>query len=122
MVFSGALFCTGLIMMTLNQPIPKEIFSNNQAKLECVITGQDKSNVDESRITWQIDGNDVTNNISESTKNEDSQHIKTSTMTRSLTEWQSVNNVRCSATREDMTPVIQELTVHKGGMLLSNGG
>ncbi|TKS91823.1 Immunoglobulin heavy constant mu [Collichthys lucidus] len=104
-----------LITLTLNQPSPKEIFSNNQAKLECVITGQDKPTVDESTITWQINGNDVTNNISQSTiKSENSQHIKTSTMTRSLTEWQSVNNVRCSATKEDMTPVIQVLTVRKG--------
>ncbi|KAE8283070.1 Ig mu chain C region membrane-bound form [Larimichthys crocea] len=104
-----------LITLTLNQPSPKEIFSNNQAKLECVITGQDKPTVDESTITWQINGNDVTNNISESAiKSENSQHIKTSTMTRSLTEWQSVNNVRCSATKEDMTPVFQVLTVRKG--------
>ncbi len=107
--------------MTLNQPSPKDIFNKNQAELECVITGQDKTIVNEIQITWQIDGQNVNDNITVTTKSVDGQHSKTSTVTRGLTVWLRVNKVRCSASRDNMTPVIQDLTVHKGGMLLSVG-
>lgn len=103
--------------MTLKQPSPREIFINNQAKLECIVTGQDQNTVDGIQITWQINEY-VTNNSIETTKSGGS---KISTMTRNRTEWNSVNTVRCSAIKDDMTPVIQDLTVHKGGMLLSDG-
>ncbi len=119
--FSVSLFYVAPFTVTLNQPSPKQIFQNNQAALECVITGQDETIVNEIQITWQIDGKNVKNNITETTNPGDGQHSKTSTMTRSLTEWLRVNKVRCSASRDNMTPVIQDLTVHKGGMLLSDG-
>lgn len=106
--------------MTLNQPRPKNIFHNNQAELECVITGQDETTVNEIKITWQINGKSVNDNIDETTKSVGGQHSKTSTMTPNM-EWLTVNQVRCSASRDDMTPVIQDLTVHKGGMLMSDG-
>ncbi|XP_045888241.1 uncharacterized protein LOC123958721 [Micropterus dolomieu] len=102
------------VTVTLNQPSAKGIFNNKQAKLECIITGQDETIVSEIQITWQINERGVTNNIAESTSPSGVQHSKTSTMTRSLSEWQKVNKVRCSAIRDDMTPVIQDLTVHKG--------
>ncbi|XP_030264478.1 immunoglobulin mu heavy chain-like [Sparus aurata] len=97
------------ITVTLNQPSPKEIFSNNQVKLECVITGQEQSIVDNTKIMWQIDGQDVAE-----TQSRSGQFSKTSTMTRNYTEWQGVTKVRCSAEGNDMTPVVQDLTVHKG--------
>lgn len=103
--------------MTLNQPSPKEIFSNNQVKLECVITGQEQSIVDVTKITWQIDGQNVIENVTHlATQSSSGQYSKTSTMTRSYTEWLGVTKVRCSAEGNDMTPVVQDLTVHKGGM------
>lgn len=95
--------------VTLSQPSAKDIFENNEVKLECIISGRDQSIVNGVKITWEIDGLTVTNNI-----NESRQHTINSTMTRSLAEWQRVNNVRCSASSEDVTPVIQDLTVHKG--------
>uniref|UniRef100_A0A8C4F304 Ig-like domain-containing protein n=1 Tax=Dicentrarchus labrax TaxID=13489 RepID=A0A8C4F304_DICLA len=103
------------VTVTLNQPSAKEIFSNNEVKLECIVTGRDKSIVDEIQVTWQIDGQTVAENITESTvSSEGDRHSKTSTMTRTRTEWQGVNKVRCSAAREDMTTVVQDLTVQKG--------
>ncbi|XP_038553689.1 uncharacterized protein LOC119886807 [Micropterus salmoides] len=102
------------ITVTLNQPSPSKIFTSNLVELECVITGQDETIVNETHITWQINGQAVTNNIPESTKSGGGQHSKTSTMIRSLTEWQRVNKVRCSASKDNMIPVIQDLTVHKG--------
>ncbi|XP_076607638.1 immunoglobulin heavy constant mu [Chaetodon auriga] len=98
------------ITVTLNRPSPKDIFRNNQAKLECIVTGQSETDVNEIKIFWQIDGQNVTDNIAEST----TQKIKTSTMTRSRTEWQRVNKVRCSAVRDGMTEVNQDLTVQLG--------
>nr|AUV64181.1 immunoglobulin tau heavy chain [Oreochromis niloticus]AVN66440.1 IgT heavy chain [Oreochromis niloticus] len=94
--------------VTLTQSSPKEIFSNNQAKFECVITGPDQTGPD-FQIIWQVDGQNVTDNIE--TK-PGSKNI--STMTRAHTDWQSINKVRCSAIRDNMTPVIQELTIQKG--------
>ncbi|CAK6979221.1 immunoglobulin gamma-1 heavy chain-like [Scomber scombrus] len=104
------------VTMTLNPPNPKKIFNNNQTELECIITGQDKTIVSETTITWQINGVNVTSSITGQTKSAGSQHSKTSTLTRAFSEWQKVNNVRCSANRDYMTPVIQDLTVHKGGV------
>lgn len=119
-VFCVSLFYVAPFTVTLNQPRPKNIFHNNQAELECVITGQDETTVNEIKITWQINGKSVNDNIDETTKSVGGQHSKTSTMTPNM-EWLTVNQVRCSASRDDMTPVIQDLTVHKGGMLMSDG-
>lgn len=105
-----ALFYVAPITVTLNQPSSKEIFSNNQVKLECVITGKEQSIVDNAIITWQIDGKRVAE-----TQSRSGQLSKTSTMTRNYTEWLEVTKVRCSAEGNDMTPVVQDLTVHKGG-------
>ncbi|XP_036944831.1 immunoglobulin gamma-1 heavy chain-like [Acanthopagrus latus] len=103
------------ITVTLNQPSPKEIFSNNQVKLECVITGKVQSIVDNTKIVWQTDGKNVTENVTSSdTQSSSDQYSKTSTMTHSYTEWLGVTKVRCSAEGNDMTPVVQDLTVHKG--------
>ncbi|XP_073350105.1 immunoglobulin heavy constant mu [Pagrus major] len=101
------------ITVTLNQPSPKEIFNNNEVKLECIITGKDRSIVDGTKITWQIDGQNVIDRLTE-TKSSNGHFSKTSTMTRNYTEWQVVTKVRCSAEGNDMTPVVQDLTVHKG--------
>ncbi|XP_044200710.1 immunoglobulin superfamily member 8-like [Thunnus albacares] len=105
---------TAPITVTLNAPNPKTIFSNNQAELECIITGRDNTIVSETKITWQIDEQNVNSNIMEMTIREGSQYRKISTLTRSRTEWQKVNRVRCSAISGNMTPVTQDLTVHKG--------
>lgn len=102
--------------MTLNQPSVQDIFKNNEVTLKCIIAGRDESFVNGVEITWEIDGKTVTN-ITKSRE----QDIITTMKTWSRTEWQSVNHVRCSASSDDVTPVIQDLTVHKGGMLLSEG-
>ena len=82
---------------------------------KCIVTGQDQNVVNQIQITWQINGSTVTNNIPTTQMGSS----RVSTMTLTLTEWYKVNNVGCSATKDDMTPVIQDLTFRKGGMLLS---
>uniref|UniRef100_A0A3Q3EPC7 Ig-like domain-containing protein n=1 Tax=Labrus bergylta TaxID=56723 RepID=A0A3Q3EPC7_9LABR len=103
------------VTLALNQPSPKELFNNNQAKLDCIVSGQDRSVVNDMRITWQINEHNVSDAITSTPNSRNGQHSKISTLTRSLSEWQTVNKVRCSAMRDNMTPVIQDLTVHKGG-------
>uniref|UniRef100_A0A3Q3G9L8 Ig-like domain-containing protein n=1 Tax=Labrus bergylta TaxID=56723 RepID=A0A3Q3G9L8_9LABR len=102
------------VTLALNQPSPKELFNNNQAKLDCIVSGQDSSVVNDMRITWQINEHNVSDAITSTPNSRNGQHSKISTLTRSLSEWQTVNKVRCSAMRDNMTPVIQDLTVHKG--------
>ncbi|KAF1379356.1 hypothetical protein PFLUV_G00175220 [Perca fluviatilis] len=96
--------------MELNQPSPKEIFNNNQAMFKCIVTGQDQNVVNQIQITWQINGSTVTNNIPTTQM----RSSRVSTMTLTLTEWYKVNNVGCSATKDDMTLASQELTIRKG--------
>uniref|UniRef100_A0A3B4ZTG1 Ig-like domain-containing protein n=1 Tax=Stegastes partitus TaxID=144197 RepID=A0A3B4ZTG1_9TELE len=102
------------ITVTLNPPSANKIFNNNQAELECVVAGQDEAIVSETKIFWQINGEHVSDDIKETAHSEGNQYNKTSTLTLSRTDWARVRKVRCSAIREDVTPVIQDLTVHKG--------
>lgn len=107
------------VTVTLSPPSPKEIFSNNIAKLECVITGQDQSTVSQTHIIWKIDGKTV-DGTAEHSRSENSHHSKVSTLIRSRAEWERSSKVSCSADKQGMTPVVQELTVHKGGKLSVN--
>ena len=93
------------------------MFNNNQAKVVCKVTGKDENTVNGIQISWQINGR-VTDHKIETTESGSS---KISTMTRDPTEWKSVKKVRCSAIKDNVTTVIQDLTVNTGGMLLSEG-
>ncbi|KAJ4932723.1 hypothetical protein JOQ06_011138, partial [Pogonophryne albipinna] len=59
----------------------KEMFNNNQTKIDCVISGQDETTVNKFNITWQV--NEAIRPTSEETS---SGGIKTSTMRLSLHE------------------------------------
>lgn len=95
------------------------MFRNNQAELQCVITGQDESAVQTAEITWQSDGHNVSGTTGP-TKSEGGQYSKTSTMTRSRAEWERGNKVGCSAVTREGTTIVRELSVHTGGLLLTN--
>lgn len=90
----------------------KEIFSNNQAEFKCIITGKDQNVVNQLQITWEIDGKTVTKNITPTQSG-------VSTMTLTRAEWYQVNNVCCSARKNNVIETSQKLTFRKGGMLLS---
>uniref|UniRef100_A0A3B3VMF6 Ig-like domain-containing protein n=1 Tax=Poecilia latipinna TaxID=48699 RepID=A0A3B3VMF6_9TELE len=55
------------ITVTLNPLSPKKMFSNNQAELECVVSGRDNEIVSGTEITWEINGERVSSNIKEVT-------------------------------------------------------
>uniref|UniRef100_A0AAQ4QE40 Ig-like domain-containing protein n=1 Tax=Gasterosteus aculeatus aculeatus TaxID=481459 RepID=A0AAQ4QE40_GASAC len=93
-----------------NMGSPKDIFINNQAKFECKINGPDQNTINEMKFTWQINGADVTKNSSETT---DSTGSKISTLTRDRSEWQTIDNVRCSA-KGPKTHVSKDLHINKG--------
>lgn len=118
-VFSIALPHVAAVTMTLHRPRANTIFKNNQAEFECTITGEDDEIVSETTITWQVDGQNVSSSRNGTTKNEGNLYSKTSTLIRR--DWAAVNKVRCCALKEDMTPIIQDLSLHKGGMLPSDG-
>ncbi|XP_041866868.1 obscurin-like [Melanotaenia boesemani] len=99
------------VTVTLSPPSPTVMFTNMQAELKCIVTVQDADYLSKTNISWQINGHDVTDNII----TESSAKSKTSTLTRSLSNWENVNKVSCSAVTEDMTPVTQELTIIKAG-------
>ncbi|KAG7243670.1 hypothetical protein INR49_011227 [Caranx melampygus] len=64
------------ITVMLKQPSAKTIFHNNQAQFECVITGQDKTIVDDTDITWQINGGNVASSaVTEFTDQEKSAEV-----------------------------------------------
>lgn len=96
--------------MTLTPPSPKAMFLNELAELKCVVTGQDDSPLSKIKIFWEINGQQVKNNITEGTNSKE----KTSTLTQNLAEWKNVNKVSCSAVTDDLTPITQSLTIKKG--------
>ncbi|KAA8584967.1 hypothetical protein FQN60_003661 [Etheostoma spectabile] len=98
------------VKMQLNVSSVKDIVNNKQAALKCIITGQDQNVVNQIQISWQIDGSPVTKNI-QTTQTAGS---RVSTMIVTRDEWIRFKEVRCSATKDGMTPVDQELTLHKG--------
>ena len=90
--------------MNLNPPTNKEIFNNRQAELKCSIP-----KLSETNIIWQIDGKHVTENVTLET----STNRITSILTSNLNDWKSVKKVSCSAVRNDVTLVTQELPVNR---------
>lgn len=91
------------------------MFRNNQAELRCVVSGQDEAAVRATEISWQSDGQDVSGTTGP-TESEGGQYSKTSTMTRSRTEWERGHKVSCSAVTREGATIVRELSVHTGGL------
>uniref|UniRef100_A0A3B3WHD0 Ig-like domain-containing protein n=1 Tax=Poecilia mexicana TaxID=48701 RepID=A0A3B3WHD0_9TELE len=103
-----------VVTVNLKQPSPKEIFINKQAKLECVVAGQDREIIQKTQIRWEIVGPNQRNSTTEEIKSEGAIHKKTSTLTQSFSDWLTVEKVRCSAEGEHVSPVTEEIIVQKG--------
>uniref|UniRef100_A0A3B3UZS1 Ig-like domain-containing protein n=1 Tax=Poecilia latipinna TaxID=48699 RepID=A0A3B3UZS1_9TELE len=103
-----------VVTVNLKQPSPKEIFINKQAKLECVVAGQDREIIQKTQIRWEIEGPNQRNSTTEEIKSEGAIHKKTSTLTQSFSDWLTVEKVRCSAEGEHVSPVTEEIIVQKG--------
>ncbi|XP_035260217.1 uncharacterized protein LOC118220448 isoform X2 [Anguilla anguilla] len=83
--------------VTLNPPKARELFVNNQAVLDCVITGGEKAAVEGASVTWTPSGT--------STSSEVTQHghvfRKTSTLTLGQERWFTEQNVQCSVQQQN---------------------
>lgn len=97
-------------------PNHKIIFMENQAAFKCEVSGRDETTVRDAQISWTMDGRDVTN---ESTtgpvQSESGLYKKTSSVTRTLSQWRGDRKLSCSAETGGATPTTKDLTVHTGG-------
>ncbi|XP_055768076.1 immunoglobulin gamma-1 heavy chain-like [Salvelinus fontinalis] len=104
------------LTVTLNPPRVREVFLDNQAVLECVITATDQDTVSGTNITWQVNGRDKMNGIDlKPIESKGNLNSRVSTLTIDQKDWTKVNKVQCSAKKSgEDTPVIQELSFTKG--------
>ena len=106
--------------MTLNPPRVREVFLDNQAVLECVITATDQNTVSGTNITWHINGDIQTAHIDlKPIESKGNLNSRVSTLTIDQTKWTNVNKVQCSAMKSgEDTPVIQDISFTKGSRSL----
>nr|AAW66978.1 immunoglobulin tau heavy chain secretory form [Oncorhynchus mykiss] len=104
------------LTVTLNPPRVREVFLDNQAVLECVITATDQNTVSGTNITWHINGDIQTAHIDlKPIESKGNLNSRVSTLTIDQTRWTNVNKVQCSAMkRGEDTPVIQDISFTKG--------
>uniref|UniRef100_A0A8C7K5U7 Ig-like domain-containing protein n=1 Tax=Oncorhynchus kisutch TaxID=8019 RepID=A0A8C7K5U7_ONCKI len=104
------------LTVTLNPPSVKKVFIDNQAVLDCVISGTDQDTVSGTNITWHINGDKQTAHIDlKPIESKGNLNSRVSTLTIDQTRWTNVNKVQCSAMkRGEDTPVIQDLSFNKG--------
>ncbi|XP_038836603.1 immunoglobulin gamma-1 heavy chain-like [Salvelinus namaycush] len=109
------------LTVTLNPPRVREVFLDNQAVLECVITATDQDTVSGTTITWQVNGRDKMDGIDlKDIESKGNLNSRVSTLTIDQTEWTNVNKVQCSAMKSgEDTPVIQDISFTKGSRALS---
>uniref|UniRef100_A0A8C7JP91 Ig-like domain-containing protein n=1 Tax=Oncorhynchus kisutch TaxID=8019 RepID=A0A8C7JP91_ONCKI len=110
------------LTVTLNPPRVREVFLDNQAVLECVITGTDLDTVSGTTITWQVNGQDKMDGIDlKDIESKGNLNSRVSTLTIDQTEWTNVNKVQCSAMKSgEDTPVIQDISFTKGSRSLKH--
>uniref|UniRef100_A0A673XI59 Ig-like domain-containing protein n=1 Tax=Salmo trutta TaxID=8032 RepID=A0A673XI59_SALTR len=104
------------LTVTLNPPSVKKVFIDNQAVMDCVISGTDQDTVSGTTITWHVNGRKQTDHIDlKPIESKGKLNSRVSTLTINQTEWTKVNKVQCSAMkRGEDTPVIQDLSFTKG--------
>uniref|UniRef100_A0A4W5JWA9 Ig-like domain-containing protein n=1 Tax=Hucho hucho TaxID=62062 RepID=A0A4W5JWA9_9TELE len=72
----------------------EEVFLDNQAVLECVITGTDQDTVSGTNITWQVNGQEQTDHIDlKRIESKGNLNSTISILTIDQTEWTNVNKV-----------------------------
>uniref|UniRef100_A0A8C7NJ02 Ig-like domain-containing protein n=1 Tax=Oncorhynchus mykiss TaxID=8022 RepID=A0A8C7NJ02_ONCMY len=100
------------LTVTLNPPRVREVFLDNQAVLECVITATDQNTVSGTNITWHINGDIQTAHIDlKPIESKGNLNSRVSTLTIDQTRWTNVNKVQCSAMKSgEDTPVIQDIS------------
>ncbi|XP_038836255.1 immunoglobulin gamma-1 heavy chain-like [Salvelinus namaycush] len=104
------------LTVTLNPPSVKKVFLDNQAVLDCVISGTDQDTVSGTTITWQFNGQDKMDGIDlKDIESKGNLNSRVSTLTIDQKDWTNVNKVQCSAMKSgEDKPVIQDISFTKG--------
>ncbi|XP_035260219.1 uncharacterized protein LOC118220449 [Anguilla anguilla] len=86
--------------VTLNPPKARELFVDNQAVLDCVITGEERAAVEGASVTWTPSGTGTSSNESQITEHG---HVfrKTSTLILGQERWFTEQNVQCSVQQKN---------------------
>uniref|UniRef100_A0A8B9RAK9 Ig-like domain-containing protein n=1 Tax=Astyanax mexicanus TaxID=7994 RepID=A0A8B9RAK9_ASTMX len=100
--------------LKINPPPVKDLFVFNEAVITCVITGDDKNEVERAKVLWTFGGKTRTKNITDILNNITPPFTKTSNLTLSESEWFSGSEVTCS-TERDKTTFSETIQVKKGG-------
>ncbi|KAJ8246457.1 hypothetical protein GJAV_G00268020 [Gymnothorax javanicus] len=112
--------------VTLNPPKVRQLFINNQAVLDCIITGGERAAVEEARVTWTVNGKNASGSDSQTTQ-DGRLFRKTSTLTLAETQWFSDGGVQCSVKQinSKKPPIQKSINIIKSGssaptLILSN--
>ncbi|KAL6476121.1 hypothetical protein MHYP_G00146200 [Metynnis hypsauchen] len=102
--------------LKIHPPQAKELFINKKAVMECVITGDNKKQVKEAKVSWVVPSlrKESLNVHDGSVKQAGSSFTKTSTLTLEESMWFSGTEVMCSTSR-DQIPTSDKISVKRGG-------
>ncbi|KAG9263918.1 hypothetical protein AMEX_G22084 [Astyanax mexicanus] len=100
--------------LNINPPPEKDLFAFNKAVITCVITGDNKNEVEAANVSWTFGGQTRASTATDNVKETTAPFTKTSTLNISQSEWFSGSEVKCS-TERDKTPFSEKIQVKKGG-------
>uniref|UniRef100_A0A3B4D6Q2 Ig-like domain-containing protein n=1 Tax=Pygocentrus nattereri TaxID=42514 RepID=A0A3B4D6Q2_PYGNA len=113
--YSENLLSRAQFSLKINPPPAKELFINQRAVLECVITGDSKKQVEGATVSWTAGGRSpATRDVRVGGVTQaGSAFTKTSTLTLEESVWFSGSEVICSTSRDKTAP--EKISVKRGG-------
>uniref|UniRef100_A0A3B3Q9C6 Ig-like domain-containing protein n=1 Tax=Paramormyrops kingsleyae TaxID=1676925 RepID=A0A3B3Q9C6_9TELE len=105
--------CRLYLDVTLKPPRVREMFIDNRAVLECIISGEDKA-VREAEVTWMLDSVQVTDKITQiGTEKADQLFRKSSILTTN--NWEGGKTVKCSVQQKGGPTITKTLSFGQKG-------
>ncbi|XP_072568069.1 uncharacterized protein [Paramormyrops kingsleyae] len=102
--------------VTLKPPRVKEMFIDNRAVLECIITGEDEA-VNEAEVTWMLDNEPITD--TSKIKNTDHLFRRNCTLTLGANDWEGGKTVKCSVQQKGGPTITKTLSLAQKGLMTS---
>uniref|UniRef100_A0A3B3QNP2 Ig-like domain-containing protein n=1 Tax=Paramormyrops kingsleyae TaxID=1676925 RepID=A0A3B3QNP2_9TELE len=103
--------------VTLKPPRVKEMFIDNRAVLECIMTGEDEA-IKEAEVTWMLDSVQVTDKITQTgTEKADQLFRKSSILTLAVMDWQGDKTVKCSVQQKGGPTITKTLSFGQKGSM-----
>ncbi|XP_036403922.1 immunoglobulin gamma-1 heavy chain-like [Megalops cyprinoides] len=96
--------------VTLKPPRVREMFINNEAVLDCDITGEEQKAVTTATVTWTVDGAVISSRIATPSVAKQDGHVyrKTSTLTLGQKDWFDGKQIQCSVQQSTNKPPINK--------------